>query len=321
MPLDRTGHYDTPDILSLQRDLDWIQQSPFLYQSATVNPAPATRLSRLGAVCANNPAPLQNLLSDALKRPRLGYYYEQLLGFLLTSAPEIDSVLQNIPVQGEARTLGEFDILLRSATSLQCQHWEVAIKYYLGIPPCDHEYHWVGPGLRDRLDIKLDRLRHHQMRLAQTEEGKRVLIDCGFWPISSAVLVKGYLFHPLPQWYDNKTITAGTINPAHLKGWWATITQWQDHFLHSTSAQDGIRWVVLHKPCWLAPAHQSEAYCLSAERLYKEIAAAAEKQPVMVAALQPAKNAHMTEIHRGFIVPDLWPTQAKQIANPAPLNA
>lgn len=157
-----------------------------------------------------NPLPLeQHMLS--LRSTRLGIRFEHLLAFWLQDNAYHPFTLlgQGIKRMDGQRTIGEIDFLIFNQDTRQTEHWEVAIKFYLGEGNLQAE-HWLGPNRRDSLDRKLKHLYRHQFDVMHA---KQHTIDL------RRAIVKGRLFYPagaamcFPSW------TA----PQHLTGFWGEI--------------------------------------------------------------------------------------------------
>ena len=192
-------------------------------------------------------------LSDTLSRKPwlpLGIYYEYLWHFLLSRHPGPDLLAHNLQVSrinnGVKKTLGEYDLIYRCNGKLY--HRELAVKFYLGVPLTSASespwQHWVGPGLKDRLDRKMHRLLEHQIRLSDTPEGGQALSQFGSDRVQKEVLIQGCLFYPMfahcPAPVD--------INPDHRRGYWLTINDYRQWLSKQRPAP---RSKILNKPFWL----------------------------------------------------------------------
>lgn len=233
---------------------------------------------------------------------RLGSHFESLLAFWLSwpGNPHYELVARNLPVRAEGRTLGEFDFLVRERGSGEWQHWEVAVKFFLGVQPGGQARHWIGPGLRDRLDLKLERLRTHQLRLALGPAGRRVLAEHGLPSARPVCLVKGCLFYPadaaVADWAPRDAATG------HLQGWW------QDHagFL-ARWGDTGLDWLRLPKANWMTAVLADASMAQPAQpqdirALLAGLPVAGGRSAVCVIGLRDGR-----EVTRGFVVPAGWP--------------
>ncbi|GAB2508684.1 DUF1853 family protein [Microbulbifer agarilyticus] len=235
-------------------------------------------------------APLQETLQQGSSR-RLGIYFEQLWGFAFTHHPDYTLLARNLPIRAEGKTLGELDFVVRHHPDSAVEHWELALKFYLQI-----DDYWVGPGLKDRLDIKLQRMHDHQLPVALGDTARAVLGNQGIQLDRQWALMPGRLFQPL----------ASLAAPAPLPGayWWADLATFHAHF--PTSRRDNT-WLQLPKPCWLAPCSlgATESTPASAETAPELGEALLSRGPICVARSSPAG-----ELSRGFLVPAGWHARA-----------
>lgn len=280
------------------------------------------------------------LLSSLVNRkgnPLLGIFYETLWQFLLSQLPDSQVIASNLQVKGEknsqSATLGEYDLIYLRRN--QCIHRELAVKFYLGIPDETGNAsgspwrNWVGPGLKDRLDRKLDRLLHHQALLSETNEGQKTLLKLGIeQPVQKEVLVQGRFFYPLYPMNteesqavqltevidsDTESKTQNHVhrlcqppersNPEHLKGYWLT----QNQFLLSTqSITKNVSFQVPHKIQWLNQKPVAEL--LNHDELLLQLKKQAK--PVYVRAFLQKQQEQM----HLFILPDNWPEKAGEVS-------
>lgn len=249
-----------------------------------------------------DPAPLQQAL--ALRQGRLGSYFESLLDAWLAwpGNPLYRRLHHGLAVRQDKLTLGEFDFLVEDRMGGEVQHWEVAVKFYLGIAPGGDPASWVGPGQKDRLDLKLDRLRRHQLPLADLPEAQALLRSLGLSRPRPVGLVRGRLFYPadacLADW------TPRGAAPGHLKGWWMPADAFLKRFPDA-----GITWMRLPREHWLAPVDLgpgSDSVRIgepqSAAALVEAWQAAADNRAAAVVGLADGR-----EVTRGFITPPQWP--------------
>ncbi len=184
------------------RDLAWVIGSPSLvnasypaYLNRVVDDAWCNaQLQRSTAWLAGldqKPLPLHQFIAARPTR-RLGYYFETLIAFWLTHMPDTQIIATNLQVQDEQRTVGEYDFLFRNASAEVC-HWEAAIKFYLQVEASTEQRSFIGPGARDRLDLKLARTFEHQLHLGHTPAGSNALPQ-GVRLGKTQAFIKGYLF-------------------------------------------------------------------------------------------------------------------------------
>lgn len=295
------------------RDLAWVIASPPLLQpapehSANAKDAPrwldlawcrashAAREDWLAAVDAD-PTTLHAHL-EAERDHRLGSHFESLLAFWLGAPdnPQHELLARNLPLRQDGRTLGELDFLVRDRLSGEVQHWEVAVKFFLGVRPGGAARYWVGPGLRDRLDLKLDRLRQHQLRLTRSPEGRRLLDGLGLPAARPVCLLKGCLFYPADA--ERSDWAPQEAGPGHLQGWW------QDHAgFRLRWGNAGLSWLRLPKANWMTAVVSSEELGsgVDCSTLLAQLPVDGARSATCVVGL---RNGH--EVTRGFVVADDW---------------
>jgi len=181
----------------------------------------------------NDPAELDALLAGQKDR-RLGKYFETLWYFWLSHHPRYQIIENNLQVIIDGETLGEIDFIVLDKKTKQVLHWEVAIKFYLGVGDTAEMSNWHGPNLHDRLDIKVDHLLHRQStitnnpRVAEWLAQRGIRIDC------CAVILKGRLYYPWRSelsWSDSSGRTSPALcNTDHLRGWWLNTEQFEQYF-------------------------------------------------------------------------------------------
>lgn len=301
------------------RDMAWVLGSPSLLaptHSRTPSGQPVHWLDHAWSERAlsvsldwlkaldQQPAPLLEVLAG--RDSRLGRYFENLLGFWLAwpDNPLYRIVGQSLPVRSNNRTLGELDFLVEDRLSGELQHWEVAVKFYLGIQPGGAWKHWVGPALADRLDLKINRFMTHQLALPDTPECREMLHQLGLSSPAPVCMLKGRLFYPESAGIrDWAPINA---SPDHLKGWWMHRAEFLQRY-----AGRSLRWILLPKPNWLTPVAPGVSIgdSLDAHALIEHIRQAPDNRAIAVIGLDhhPLYSQHHHEVTRGFITPPGWP--------------
>lgn len=295
----------------LVRDLAWVLASPPLlaaptgeayWMDAAWGDRAFTASADWLATLDHDPALLAPVL--ARRQGRLGSYFEGLLTCWLAwpGNPLYRLHRQGLPVRDGKRTVGEMDFLVEDRASGELQHWEVAVKFYLGIATGGAHAHWIGPGQRDRLDIKVEHLLRHQLALSRSLHGEQALSEAGLGRPRPACLLRGRLFYPSEvdhsQWQPHHAA------PGHLSGWWMPLTAFAD-----TAQDPGIRWIRLPREHWLAPVAPGSDACavpigdpLTAPQLVEAIRAATDNRATAVVGLAQGR-----EVTRGFITSDSWP--------------
>lgn len=211
---------------------------------------------------------------------QVGRWFERVHLEALRTAVGVEVLAANEALRAQGRTLGELDVLYRHGTRVV--HREVAVKYYLATRPGRDPSSWVGPGRRDRLDVKLERLATHQLALPALAR------SLGAWPQGlpypdvSEVLLLGALFSPP----EDPRLPEGARDDAE-HGRWFFASDFARRF-------GDAPWAVLEKPWWLSPAHVERGDGVPARTLGQRL-----RGPRLVAPVD-APDA------RAFVVPDGW---------------
>ncbi|SFC85958.1 hypothetical protein SAMN05660479_02559 [Microbulbifer thermotolerans] len=228
--------------------------------------------------------------SDAQGRGmRLGDYFEDLWAFAFTHHPDYRLRCRNLPLRTADRTLGELDFVVQHLPSGTTEHWEIAVKFYLQVA----DEYWVGPGLRDRLDIKLARMRDHQLPLIHQPQARQLLRQQKIHIDRQWALMPGRLFRPLDA---RRAPQHGELTLGGSPCWWAELDEFQHHF-----CRHSLRWVQLPKRAWLAPLPPGLTPGDTSEALAQRLCDTSPPAPLCVAGISAAG-----ETERGFIVPHGW---------------
>ena len=292
------------------RDLAWTLLSPpLLAEVDGERPRHPLRASSWAA----HPERLASWLRDLDRQPqallerlpatagnRLGRYYEQLWQFALAEAPDIRLLAANLAIREQGHTLGELDLLLEDDEGLQ--HIELAVKFYLGPTAGDGRAaaNWLGPGQLDRLDLKLERLLQHQLRLTRLAAAREQLLRLSERTANASLWLGGYLFYPWPA----GCVPPAGATPRHLRGTWVRRSDWP---AWQTACPGG--WQPLPRMSWLAPAACPAVDRWSSERFAAWLAELpVDAAPRMLVRLMPGHGADCEEDGRVFLVNDRWPT-------------
>lgn len=230
---------------------------------------------------------------------RLGSDFEKLWQYWLGAHPHWQLLAHNLPIREQCRTLGELDLLVRHRVSGEQEHWELAVKFYLGFGDLNEPASWHGPQFRDRLDHKLIHLRDEQLCWRERPAGYAALQAAGVAPIRTRAIVKGRLCYPLAA----PDISAAFAAPGHERGYWGTAAQWQDWLSQQTVP---VQFAYLARTEWLgisvAKSAQAERYSFAA--LQARLPGLGER-PLALRVWLGEQEWPMA-----FVVPDDWPARA-----------
>ena len=142
----------------------------------------------------------QTLTRYLLKRPspnRLGFHFEGLLSFWLEDGfarklHPYETLANNVQLYSGKQTTGELDLILYNHEEKLVEHWELAIKFFMGSAPFAPE-NWVGINSRDNLQRKMTHMQTKQFRSVwvDTEDHGRIRIDKRYG------IIKGRFFLPI----------------------------------------------------------------------------------------------------------------------------
>lgn len=261
---------------------------------------------------------LQEPLASDYPQPMQGRYFigrrvEAMARWLAQSQLQAEIIAHNLPVvdpQSEQprQTIGELDLVYRLPKENQTRHRELAAKWYLFDPDHAHPIDaqpglewasaWWGPKRHDRFDLKLARMRDHQIRLGQLPATRRLLGSNS--PSVHELWLNGQLFWPLNRRIERSHQGSGArVNLMAVSGHWARIQTWaQTDWLHGQDAH----WVALDKKEWLASWHPDPggSICEPDENQ-------AWAEPRLLALRKNVKTpGPWLETMRMFVVPDNW---------------
>ena len=178
----------------------------------------------------------------------LGLYFERLWLMAIRHNPYYELLAHDWQIQGEGRTLGALDFLVKDRESGDIEHWELCVKFYLGTPdatkPQTTMGQWLGLNARDSLDKKYRKLFDWQLPLSDRIEVQEELARRHWGQVSrKRCIFKGRLFYP----QDGLLQPPAEVATDHLRGRWQTLAQQQK----LPGWQQGD-WRLLPRLSWLA---------------------------------------------------------------------
>ena len=166
---------------------------------------------------------------------RLGFIYQELCGRLFLANPLFQLLEEEVQLHSNKKTLGAIDFLIEHEHRIE--HWEVAIKFYLL-----HDGLWYGPDSRDRLDIKLDHMLNHQLKMSKHEVFIERFPD--YQAIEEKLLMHGRLYtNPFTEQTVPTHCLKFELNLSAVQGFWC--------YQHQIS-QIAETLYRLDKPDWIA---------------------------------------------------------------------
>lgn len=165
------------------------------------------------------PEPLLQFMSR-LKSTRLGLRFENLLWFWLQEDQYHSYQLLGHSIQKieGAKTLGELDFLVLNKETQHVEHWEVALKYYLGEGQLNLEQ-WIGLNREDTLSKKLYHFTDKQFQFSEA---------LGFKVQQRFAVLKGQLYLPLNSAQDQAV--PDWVNSTRRLGFWGTVIPYSNFY-------------------------------------------------------------------------------------------
>ena len=227
---------------------------------------------------------------------KLGLRFEAIIAGWIEQEPSLNLLEKNLTIHDKRRTIGEFDLIVDNNGTTE--HWELAVKFYLGTNETINPSNWHGPDPSDTLAKKINRMESHQLKLSQHHAGKKLLEEKG-WNIQRVrSLVKGRLFHPYSSFKLNQFKTPINVNPNHEKGWWLGVSEFE-----SSSELKNNRFIMLDRANWFAPIASSEnAQIMNHDETVSFLLTTPKQGTVPLALI----NKNGKEISRGFVVFPQW---------------
>lgn len=247
-----------------------------------------------------------NALHTLLKQQtdqRLGHRFETLLSYFFNASERYQILAQNLQIQTQQRTIGEFDFVIKDTQLNQTQHWEVACKFYLGLGNTRKMNNWHGPMLKDRLDSKFKQMQNKQSHLSDHPAAKARLLQQGIRIDQHICLMKGRLFYPLSQTQPQRP---ALIADNHPHGWWSRPDEFALRF-----SDPHLHWTALDKKQWFAPRiHSPNNRSYNSKDMLELFLSDPLNRPLCIAGFSALEDS-TTETTRGFLVAKDW---AKQLA-------
>ena len=187
----------------------------------------------------------QALTRYLLTRPspnRLGFHFEGLLSFWLEDGfarklHPYETLANNVQLFNGKQTTGELDLILYNHEEKLTEHWELAIKFFMGSAPFE-PINWVGINSNDNLQRKMTHMQTKQFgsiwvdteNHGQVKIGKRYGVIKGrfFLPINTcnftypSWLSPSFPIHEWCDKYDTSTLATldiRALRAAHYIEW------------------------------------------------------------------------------------------------------
>ena len=201
-----------------------------------------------------------------LKRPspnRLGFHFEGLLSFWLEDGfarklHPYEILANNVQLYNGKQTIGELDLILYNHKEHLTEHWELAIKFFMGSPPFE-PINWVGINSNDNLQRKMTHMQTKQFCSVwvDTKNHGKVKIDKRygvikgrfFLPMSITYFVPPHWLtssFPMHEWFDKTdsktlaTIDIAALRAAHYIEWFSKRDFYDNRQLPLINSENAI---------------------------------------------------------------------------------
>lgn len=270
--------------------LSLLDQSPLL---AFANIPPADELLTASGLDETN-------ISFPLCVPgqRLGYWFEDRVAEIIDASSRLRLVARNLQIHDDQRTLGELDMLVEDRHRQCLMHWELSLKFYLGISPG----FWPGPNQTDNLHHRAGHLLHQQLTRLQLPETQRFLVRQGWRVNEQRLFSRGRLFYPANP-LDTALTTPDFVHPNHERGYWWSLNCLLD--------EHRSQWLLVDKSHWPAPLSMSDNNrdWLATSQVIDYVKRL--PAPAMALCRQPDSRPDERPVP-GFLVPQQWLDNARQ---------
>lgn len=258
---------------------------------------------------------------------RLGLRFEKYLHTILTTSFGAENVMTRLAVRevllkAQVKTWGEYDFLIVNREQNRLEHWESSIKFYLQVKD-DPDWKWcLGPGLKDRLDLKGPKTFLQQLALSSTDLGSQVIPPQVRLPLLvKRVFAKGTVFYRWSPRFESlaerlgRCVQPSALTQEHLKSWWITskdVRDLRDHF-------PDIHLALLPRKYWMTGLDTEtsdealfETWDEFFERLPERLKSAQDRNECLLVGLYSAGNARRL-LTSGFIASDLFAQAAMTV--------
>ena len=208
----------------------------------------------------------QALTRYLLKRPspnRLGFHFEGLLSFWLEDGfarklHPYEILVNNVQLYNGKQTIGELDLILYNHKEHLMEHWELAIKFFMGSPPFE-PINWVGINSNDNLQRKMTHMQTKQFRTVwvDTEKHGQIKIDKRYGVIKGRFFLPIDRHHfsyptwltptfPMHEWCDKTnsetlaSIDISTLRAAHYIEWFSKRDFYDNRRLPLINSENAI---------------------------------------------------------------------------------
>ena len=289
------------------RDLAWLLASPSLLRPSALVPAISSQEWHDMFMYAKDwiqhdsqsPARLKKWI-DTPRQYKLGLYAEDLFLYYLHHCSPYTVLAHDIQAFDGKRSIGAFDFIVQTPKGV-IEHWEMAIKYFVQVQPSHSWIDFIGPGGKDSLQRKMDKMLKRQILLSDHPKAQEGLQQRNIpIPTRKRIISIGRLF----AHGNTKFVPPYSGDPLQPTGIWLKLKEFGFYLQQHQDA----KWVYRKHPKWLSPI------CLLEENKGMDIHAVSaflqqQEKHVMLSQVELQKHGWV-ETKRLFVMPDNWKRQA-----------
>lgn len=278
--------------------LRWVMTQPGLLEGLPGGHAPLLdeadpRLGDLLEKTAADPSGLLALL-DGPRGHKVGIAFEALMQWGLEQGLGYRCLAKDVQIMDGKRTVGALDLIMAAPDGTH-EHWELAYKLFLQVDDGVEWSSWLGPGGRDRLDVKVNRMLDHQLPLSRSPAAVHTLERVGVEAIRrQRMMLQGVLF---THWAapEQRAVSGHRF----AQGRWVRPSQ----VGAMVEAKPGVLWVKRDKPHWFGPWMGAKEQALSGSELRVKAECSAFERAELWSALPTEQPFDPALI---FVVPEGW---------------
>ena len=288
---------------TVHRDLSFLLASPSLLNNTKIVPAITSQewmkwfLDAKEAIAddAKKPQRLMQFVNTP-RQYKLGLYAEDLLLYYLHNFSPCKILAHDIQVFDGKRSIGAFDFIVQTSTG-EIEHWEMAIKYFVQYSLSPNWTEFIGPGGRDSLQRKMNKMLHRQILLGDDPLAQEGLKERGIpIPTRKRIVSVGKLFAQ----YKTYFVVPYEGDAHQPTGLWAK----KDVFYEHLKSFPHRKWVFRKHPRWIGPALcTKEDESMTNKEVWDFINS--KETHVMLSELEEVPYGWQ-ERERWFVMPEGW---------------
>lgn len=285
------------------RDLSFLIASPSLLDNTPLVPAISSQewwdwfIETKDAIKIDSACP-QNLneFVDTQRKYKLGLYAEDLFLYFLKHFSDYKILTHDMQVFIEKRSIGAFDFIVQAKDGT-VEHWEMAIKYFVQHTPSADWIHFIGPGGKDSLHRKMNKMLGRQILLGDHPAAQEGLKNKNIPPPQKKRIVSvGKLFEK----FETPFVAPHDGDSLQPTGCWSFL----ERFIQYLKNTPTRRWAHRKHPFWVAPLLIENCDELMDVQHVKVFLHTQEKHTMLSEMIETPNG--WEECQRWFVMPNNW---------------